>query len=203
MSGLEPIGEIVLLQIQKEQLVVGVRPERSYRTGPLVAVDALTLSPAGAVARIDGGWVVDRHHTAHPANIRPHMGRLLSVGFTGHYDRMTADFGAVELGVGGENIIVSTAHRVDLSRIGPGVVIRTAGGDIATDEATVAEPCIPFTRYLLGDDAPDAEVAEKRERLRGGMRGYVMGLGSMTGSVEIRLGDTVLAGASAIRRTPA
>ncbi len=202
MSGLEPIGEIVLLQIQKEQLVVGVRPDRSYRTGPLVSVDALTLSPDGVVARIDGGWVVDRHHTAHPANIQPDLGRLLSVGFTGHYDRMAADFDAVRLGVGGENVIVATPDRVDLSRIGPGVVIRTAAGDIATDVAAIAEPCIPFTRFLLGDrDATSAEVTTKRERLRGGMRGFVMGLGSLSGSVEIRLGDTVLAGA--VRTAPA
>ena len=86
MSELIPVGPIVLLQIQKEKLIVGTGNGRFYDTRHLVEVRSLRVGRSGVIARIDGGWVLDRHHAAHPIEVnahRPH--RILSIGFGGHY----------------------------------------------------------------------------------------------------------------------
>lgn len=187
-------GEIRLLQIQLEALIVGVRPDRRYRPEPLRQVDTAALGPRGMIARIDGGWVLDRHHLDHPANGDGDPARCLSIGFTSHYDEMTDRFGGVKLGIGGENLIVATHRRIRLDDLARGVVIRTAHGDIRLDGVAVAAPCVPFTKHLLGDDdAPADDVKEGRRFLDNGTRGYVMALGHLTETVAIAAGDRVFA----------
>ena len=188
------LGPIRHLQIQKGILRTGLRPDQAYRTEPLMSTPALVLSPAGVIANVDGSWVIDRHHTAHPANADPNLDRLLSIGFTAHYEAMAEHFGSATVGDAGENIIVETTGIITEEHIAGGLMIERPGGTIALEGAAVAEPCVPFTRFRLGDPEADLELVEpNREFLRRGMRGYVMGLGNLTGAVEIEVGDLVYA----------
>jgi hypothetical protein len=188
------LGPIRHLQIHREPLRIGVRPDRVYRTGPLASVPALVLSPEGLIAKIEGGWMVDSHHTAHPANAQPNLDRLLSVGFTSHYAAMAEHFGSATIGDTGENLIVETQEIVTEDQIAGGLLIERPGGNIELREPAVAEPCVPFTRYRLGDPEADLELVEpNREFLRRGMRGYVMGLGNLAGAFEVEVGDLVYA----------
>jgi hypothetical protein len=188
------LGPIRHLQIQKETLRIGVRPNRVYRTDPLASVPALVLSPGGALAKIDGGWMVDVHHAAHPASAEPNLERLLSVGFTSHYAAMAEHFGSATVGDAGENLIVETDGIITEDHIAGGLLIERPGGNIELQEPVVAEPCVPFTRFRLGDPEADLELVNpEREFLRGGMRGYVMGLSNLAGAVEVEVGDLVYA----------
>lgn len=192
MDDLTLIGPIVRLQIQKEPLIVGVRPEREYRLDPLVTVDAMTLAADGVVVKTAAGWVVDRHHAAHPSNALPSPDRVLSVGFTSHYAAMQDHFGAVDLGDAGENIIVDTDRMITLDDVSGGIVIQRPDRKIELKGAAVAEPCVPFTRFRLRDPSSSLDdVKPHREFLRKGMRGFVMGLANLDGAVEIELGDEV------------
>ncbi len=116
-SNLRPLGPIVRLQIQRASLKLGEKPNRTYDPAALLEVDALTLTPAGAVALLpDGSALLDVHHTAHPRSRNSDGVNDLSVGFTGHYARMRANYGPhLSDGCAGENILVDTveaAHTV-------------------------------------------------------------------------------------------
>lgn len=193
MSDLTLVGPIRHLQIQRERLIRGARPERVYDPGPLVAVESMVLSPNGPLAKIDGGWVVAVHHAAHPANPMPDPDRMLSVGFTSHYDVMHERFGDVALGAAGENIIVAAARVITQGDVSSGIVIERPDGNlIELKGAQVAEPCVPFTRFLLADPGADLDIVKPhREFLRKGIRGFVMGTQGLVDSVEIGLGDRV------------
>jgi len=192
------IGSIERLQIQRERLIIGTRPDQVYRPDPLVAVDSMVLSPDGPLAKIDGGWVVAVHHTAHPANPMPNLDRMLSVGFTSHYAAMAAHFGAAPIGIAGENIVVRADRMITLDDLAGGLVIeRPDGAHIELKGAAVAEPCVPFTRFMLNEPEADLDrVKPNRDFLRKGMRGFVMGTAGLNESVEISLGDQVFAHSS-------
>lgn len=192
MHDLSFLGPIVRLQIQKEPLIVGVRPNRVYRLDPLVSLEAMTLSSQGVMVKTTAGWVVDRHHAAHPSNPLPNPDRVLSFGFTSHYAAMAERFGEVDLGDAGENIIVETDRMVSLDDLSGGIVIKRMDRMIELKGAAVAEPCVPFTRFRLRDPSRSLEeVKPHRKFLRGGMRGYVMGAADLDETVQIELGDEV------------
>ena len=192
MDKLSLLGPIVRLQIQKAPLVVGVRPERVYRTGPLLARDSLAITPDGALAKVDDAWVVDVHHTAHPANSRPNLDRLLSIGFTSHYAAMADHFGSAEVGDAGENIVIKTDRMVTAEDLEGGIIIRRPGGDLELKGAAVAAPCVPFTRYRLGDQSATLDTVKAHRVFRHiFILGFVMGLGNLTEAFEIALGDEV------------
>lgn len=193
MEQLNRIGPIEHLQIQRERLIIGTRPNQVYRPDPLIAVDSMVLSPDGPLARVDGGWVVAVHHAAHPANPMPNLDRMLSVGFTSHYAAMAAHFGSAPIGIAGENIIVAADRMITTADLAGGLVIeRPDGAQIELKGAAVAEPCVPFTRFMLNDPEADLDlVTPNRDFLRKGMRGFVMGTAGLSESVEISLGDVV------------
>src|SRR3989304_6150768 len=102
------IGAIVRLQVQRDPL-----KERGVGYDPtgILAVEEAAIGPLGIVGRHEGTWVLDTHHAAHP---RSQAGgrRALSIGFTGHYDRMAKRFGVAPLGCAGENLIVEIPNRL-------------------------------------------------------------------------------------------
>ncbi len=194
MDGYTLIGPIRRLQIQKERLVVGVRPERVYRTDPLVSVDSVALSGHGIVANIDGAWVLDVHHAAHPASDHSERDRLLSIGFSSHYDAMAERFGDAPYGVGGENIVVQTDRIVTEDEVAGGLMIQRPDRQIELKGASVAEPCVPFTRFMLKDPNAHVDLVKpNRDFLRRGMRGFVMGLANLDETIALELGDLVYA----------
>ena len=189
-----PVGLIGLLQIQKEKLIADTPDGQVYRTTSLVRVEELKVSRAGVIAEVDSGWVLDRHHMAHPAEARAHRpARILSIGFSRHYKLIENEFGSAPPGAAGENIIVDTAERLHHQDVAGGFVIRTSSGDVELDPPDVLAPCVPFTKFLLRDKGtPAHRVVQAQRFLRAGIRGYAMGAGRIPNYATVRTGDLVL-----------
>jgi hypothetical protein len=194
MSEWKKLGPIVLCQIHTDRMI----HEGVYRDELLTEVDSLWLSPDGVVGLADGRAVLHAHHRLHPTRMTgttekhraylPH--RLLSFGFTSHYKAMAERFGAAALGCAAEDIIVEYDHQVSLAEVAAGVQIRRLGRIIGLLDAEVATPCVPFTRYLLGDQRTlEDRVAAHRAFLDDGMRGFIVGLADHTEPVDVAVGD--------------
>ncbi len=181
------IGEIVVTQFQLNKLRAGVGDARDYDPSNLAEGDLL-LTPAGVLGAWHDGWAVDRHHRDHPHNEVHNSDRTLSIGFTSHYDAMAHRFGDMEVGAGGENLVVRADRRMMIEDLTGSLTIRSQGGDtLALGPAAVAAPCVPFTKFCLNDpDAPADAVKENRAFLEDGMRGFVM---SIAGTMLVRAGD--------------
>jgi hypothetical protein len=184
----QPLGPIVRLQIQRDRLI-----GETYDPAPIVESDRLILTSSGALAPFDEGWMIDSHHRDHPSRSHWNADRTLSIGFTSHYAAMKGHFGVAPLGCAGENVTVGCDNPVTLDDLAGGVLIRAPGRKLMLQGIRIAQPCVPFTTFLLGrPGASDGEVAEHRDFLRDGMRGFVVGLGDLEGPLEIRVGDEVL-----------
>lgn len=184
----EVVGRIVLLQVQRRRL----KGSGVYDPGPLIASDRMLLTREGALVEVDGGWMIDAHHASHPE--RPHWSSraTVSVGFTAHYQKIESRFGKVPLGVGGENIIVETDRIWTVDDLRPGLAIATDHGPVRLIDWRIAEPCIPFTRFLLGTpDASADEIQDDLAFLKEGTRGFVTAMENLADPVEIRVGDEV------------
>ncbi len=191
-DGRRLLGRIVRLQIQRSPLKVGEKPNRHYDPAALLAVERLTLTVRGAVAQAaDGATLLDVHHMDHPQS--RHVGdNALSVGFTGHYALMRERFGEqVVLGCAGETIIVAAGDRQLLESMAAGLEIETqAGRRLRLAGARVAEPCRPFTGYLL-QKRVEAEVLKAAlQFLEGGTRGFYFTLAEHE-PAAIAVGDPV------------
>jgi len=190
-----PLGKIVHLQIQRAALKTGEKPNRVYDPAPLLAVGALTLTPHGAEAQLpDGTALLDIHNARHPETKNVENENALSVGFTHHYELIRRQFGEhVPFGCGGENIIVETGRRVELSDLAGGLIIQTANGALVRlENVLVAEPCRPFAGYLLGRRVDGDTLKASVQFLQAGMRGYYLRLAG-DAPVTVRLGDAVFA----------
>jgi hypothetical protein len=187
------IGMIQRLQIQREPLKVGERPNRRYDPSPLLAVDGLLLTAEGAIGVLDdGGQWIDVHHAGHPRT--RHSGGLngLSIGFTSHYDHMRAYFGRnLPGGIAGENILVEYAEIMSLAEISPRLVIEDdfSGDLVYLTGITVAAPCVEFSQFLAGDDADPEVIKHALQFLHGGIRGFYAALEPGQGEVIIHPGD--------------
>ena len=184
---MELIGTVARLQIQRSSLKLGVAPHRWYDPSPLLSVPALRLDADGVAGLPDDGEaILDVHHRLHPATKNHNGVNGISVGFTGHYAAMQAQFGPrIAPGVAGENVLIEAPRRVTLAELAHGLLIETADGALAPlRNLLVAEPCVEFTRYALGNAdgppsaPPDRAVTEALDRLRGGMRGFYATYGS-------------------------
>ena len=182
------VGEIALLQIQRSQLGDG----RVYRPGPILEVERLRLTPAGVYGLVAGAWILDRHHRDHPdAQSRWSEHRVLSVGFTSHYEQMWKIFRSTVLGSAGENVLVTAEEMVTIGDIAGGVRFETDHTIVELGPAAIAEPCVPFTRFMTNLAGADTTALKpEREKLRHGVRGFVMGLAGVD-HVEISPGDKV------------
>lgn len=183
------LGPIIRLQVQRGSLKV---PKVGYDPAPLLEVEQLSIGPDGVAGCHQGSWILDAHHRSHPeadGSVR----RALSMGFSEHYDRMAARFGAAPLGCGGENVIVAIDRRVTLDDLAGEVVIGGQSGEVRLTGAFVAAPCLEFTSFLLGrsDVGTAAEIGDDRAFLAGGTRGYILGVSHLDGTHPVRLGDEV------------
>jgi hypothetical protein len=162
-----------------------------YDTAMLAQVDILRLVPDGVLGHHGGAWIVDRHHRDHPAAKRWHAEDTLSFGFTSHYDHMSTLFSQTQLGIAGENVIVATDEMIKLEAISGGVRLETKDGTIEMSRPEVLEPCVEFTRFMTSRPTASArEVKPDREKLRNGVRGYVVGIPGPD-PVHIGIGDTI------------
>ena len=193
-TSLQPLGRIVRLQIQRSKLKLGEKPNRWYDPAPLLAVDELTLTPEGALARLpDGGTLIDIHHAAHPDTRNIDRLNDLSFGFTAHYAAMRERFGAHLVdGCAGENILIETANRISLADIAGGLVIQPAGGGapVRLRGVRVDLPCREFSGYASRSSEPQV-IKQTLQFLDGGMRGFYCGLEHSV-PIVVAVGDAVL-----------
>ncbi|MDE0138869.1 MAG: hypothetical protein OXM57_10720 [bacterium] len=167
------VGQVVKLQIHRRHQ----RDEGVYRLDPLAEVSTLRLTPDGPIGFDGGSWIVDCHHRYHPQATSHRPGRALSIGFTSHYEDIWKRFTPIPLGASGENLIVSSDEVISESELDGGIRIGNPQASILVSNAKVAEPCVAFTRLVTGRaEASAQELAEDRERLRNGIRGFVMPL---------------------------
>ena len=199
MTKLQTLGRIVRLQIQRGPLKCGEKPNRYYDPAPILAVDELTLTPSGALARLpDGPTLLDIHHAEHPQTRNNAGGNDLSVGFTSHYAAMRARYGGhLADGIAGENILVEAAGPVDLAAIAGGLAVRLAGGGalLWLRGVRVAPPCREFSTFAACSAEPET-IKAALQFLDGGTRGFCCAFDG-PGQARISIGDEILASAAA------
>lgn len=182
------LGRIARLQIHAESL----KSDGAFDPDPLVSIRRASITSAGMLGWNGTAWILDNHHSAHP-RIRGGGRRVLSAGFTGHYDRMRERFGDVPLGVAGENLIID-GPPVSGDAIGDGLIVQTSDGavlELQSPEAALA--CTGFTSYLLGspDVLPRDEIADHLAFLSTGTRGFIVSVDHVDRPVEVSVGDEV------------
>ncbi len=192
MSGWERVGSVALTQIHVGDLVHG----NWYDVNRLHRVDALWLTARGVVGVRDGKAILDSHHRDHPERSRWNPGRMLSVGFEGHYARIAEHFGEVPMGIGGENLVVDAPDVFTESDLSAGMRIVGESGEVELAGAAVAKPCLQFTGHLLDDpDADQATLLAHRGLLDHGIRGFVFDISDLSDR-----GFRVAPGAEVFRR---
>jgi len=188
-DGYALVGRILRLQIQYWEMT----GKGGYDTGALAPADQLLLTPDGPYGLVENAWIMDRHHRHHPASRHWHAEDVLSFGFSAHYDHMSETFRPIPLGIAGENIIIETESMIGIEDIEGGMRIQTGTGTIDMVDPAVAEPCVEFTRFLT--ERPDADAYEMkpwREKLKHGVRGFVVGI-TANSPFAVNVGDLVLA----------
>lgn len=179
---------VARLQVQRRRLKAG----EVYDPGPLLSSKRALLSREGVLAEADGGWVIDAHHASHPQRTRWSANATVSIGFTSHYEKMWTRFPRRSLGVAGENIIIETDRVWALEDLAGGLVIATSSGEVRLDGFRVAEPCIPFTRFLSDRaGAAAVDLQDDLAFLQHGVRGFVTSMDDLEVPVEIGVGDEV------------
>lgn len=166
---------VVRLQVQLEPLKKGSKPHRWYDTSPIRQVDRLHVTADGAVGERDGQRLLDVHHATHPRSRNHGRASGLSIGFTSHYRAMREMFGThVTDGVAGENVLVDSDDRITRDRLQGGAVRLRDGRVVPFVEVAIAEPCVEFSRFVLGVEPGDGgpPMREPLQALRGGMRGF-------------------------------
>lgn len=192
MSGRE-LGRVVRLQIQRSSLKVGPQRGRNYDPEPILSVPRLHVAPDGASAWCDGAEMLDVHNALHAVSKNRDGVNDLSIGFTGNYRRIRAEFGGhIVDGIAGESILVACDDPPTLDELAGGVEVETVRGCFVTlGEASVAHPCVEFSRFCLGPDAAEPrKITAALQFLDNGTRGYYVGLPAGA-SVEIAVGAVV------------
>lgn len=183
-----------MTQIHTDRMVF----EGDYHHEMIIEVDTLHLSPDGLVGVQGDRAILHGHHRNHPnkaRTLRPRKfrpDRLLSIGFTGHYEYMSQHFGPVPVGRAAEDIVIDHDGHVNLADIQNGIQIHRDGFIVELPGGAVAEPCAPFTRHLLEMHATKADPTQAREFLKHGIRGFVFGPPSNPPAFTITTGDTVM-----------
>lgn len=188
------LGRVVRLQVQTSGLKRGERSDRVYDPGPLLSVAELLLTPRGTAGAMPHGEVVlDVHHADHPAS-KAAPGREASFGFTSHYAKMHDRFGERMVpGCAGENILVEAPEIHRLEDFARGLAFRSAstGALLRLAAVSVAEPCVEFSRFSLGEpEASPQDLKPVLQFLGEGMRGYCFTPG---GDFTLRPGDALVA----------
>jgi hypothetical protein len=188
---------IVRLQIQTRPLKPGAAPLREYRPEALQPVDRLRVSPRGN----HGEWTdsagdhvaIDVHHQDHPQT-RDRKGKGgISVLGTGDYQRLRERYGPHLVdGVAGESVLVEAPEGLAELDFPGDFWIHTADQQIRFVIGRVADPCVEFSRFCLGE--PPSPIVSDAVRkalidLDDGNRGY---RAAAVDSGVIGIGDTLI-----------
>ncbi len=188
-----PLGTVVGLYVQQSPLKQGRAPLREYRTGDIVSVPAITVDVDGVTGHPDGGGpILDVHHRHHPQS-RDRRGRagVSLIGIADHAALRSRYGSHLVDGSAGCTLLLDTPGGLAGRDLDGGLEIRTAAGVIRIGGVTVADPCVEFSRFCLGE-APSEEVSAAVRQalvdLADGHRGY---LGVAHGPGRIVVGDRV------------
>jgi hypothetical protein len=110
---------------------------------------------------------------------------------------MVERYGAVRLGVAGENIIIETDRLWSADDLAAGITIAGVdGSSVRLETPRPAEPCLEFTSFLLGlrERAPRDQVISELDFLSGGMRGFLVEAGRLRTPFEIAVGAEAVLG---------
>lgn len=185
----ESIGRIARLQVHAEPL----KQDGAYVPDPLVSIDRAVVGRDGMLGWDSTGWIVDTHHSAHP-RAKGGGKRVLSIGFTGHYEAMADRFESAPVGIAGENIVVD-GPALTADDIAGGLVVRCADGtDVELRAPKPAVACTGFASYLLDSDEVlgHEAVVDDLAFLSKGTRGFILDVEHLDHPVEIAVGDEVL-----------
>ena len=144
------------------------------------------------VGEVDGQRLLDVHSDTHPRSRNHGRASGLSIGFTSHYRAMREQFGAhVTDGVAGENVLVDSDDRITRERLEHGALRVRDGHVVPFAEVAIAEPCVEFSRFVLGVAPGDGgpPMREPLQALRGGIRGFYVALAE---PVDLAAGDELL-----------
>lgn len=184
---------IVRLQVQTDPVKVGRAPLRRYDPAVIESVPRIEVSPDGVIGLAERlGSVLDVHHVDHPHSRDRRGNAGVSLMGTGDYVRLRARYGdRLSEGIAGETILLDAPDGFARRSMPDRITVLTAGGSIALTQLRVAEPCVEFSRYCLGEQ-PSAAVDDAVRRalvdLDDGARGY---RAVADGSGVIALGDEV------------
>ena len=173
------IGTIQRLQIQRSRLKIGEGSERQFDPTPILSMPAARLTPDGVIGVKNGDQFLDVHHIDHPTSVnRQFKGKFnaISFNFTAHYAKMADRFGARgEYGYAGENILIATDEPFAIEQLRLGLIIESNNRHYRLEKITVAHPCAPFSRFMLGQpshlSAP--KLKETLGFLDAGTRGFL------------------------------
>ena len=186
------LGCVARLQVQVEPLKRGEKPHRVYDPSLIREVDELTVTEHGVLGHVDGEDepILDAHHHDHPrSRFRGDNG--ISLGVLGHYTRLRERFGDhVTDGVAGENVLLDHPGRLTLEDLDGGVRVLSEE-PVVLAPVVVAEPCVEFSRFVLGDASGTTSLRAPLQELRGGMRGFYLGVRLGHGA-RLRVGDAVM-----------
>ena len=196
---MQKIGTIEVVQIQQNSLKTQVNDQKTvYDPGGIMMLQEIRLTTFGIVGILDflnkEMAYLDIHHLHHPQS-RFRGDNKISMGFTGHYERMRAEFGKhLREGSAGENIIVKIDHVITPRELGQRLAIRSRIDDslIYLSDVKPIPPCESFVRYARnrGSFSP-RETQTDLQLLSGGLRGYYMEVDAAAEEAIVRIGDTV------------
>ncbi|MPZ21047.1 MAG: hypothetical protein GEV06_24570 [Luteitalea sp.] len=186
------IVPIAQLQVQVEPLKRGEKPHRWYDASRIRQVGRLYVDENGCIGESKGEKIVDVHNVTHPSSRNHGRASGLSLGFTSHYRAMREKFGPrVINGAAGENVLVDIEERMTRDRLAHAAIRTRDGVEVRFADVDVAEPCVEFSRYVMGVEPDDRtlRMREPLQQLRGGMRGFYVTLAQ---PVELLVGDELL-----------
>lgn len=198
-KNMKKIGKIVQLQIQQDPLKSQVTGGRVvYDPAGIMVLQEIRLTTFGIVGIMDflnrEMAYLDVHHLRHPQS-RFRGDNKISIGFTGHYQRMRHEFGKhLRDGLAGENIIIQADDRLAPQDLGRRLAIRSRQHDslILLCEIKPIPPCEPFTRFARKAPAlSPSETKRDLQFLSGGLRGYYLEVESAPEEAILQIGDTV------------
>ncbi len=196
---MERLGRVELVQIQQNPLKTSnANQDIVYSPDGIMMLEEIRLTVLGIVGIMDflnrQMEFLDIHHLKHPQS-RFRGDNNISMGFTGHYEKIRAEFGNhVRDGNAGENIIVKSDQLLAPVDLGERLAIVSGLDDtiIYLGEVKPIPPCEPFIRFAR-DRQPRSsrETRADLQLLGGGLRGYYMEVESANEEAVVRRGDLV------------
>jgi hypothetical protein len=196
---MQQIGTVKFVQIQRDRLKQGEKPNRVYRPDPLLHVAKLLLTRDGITGiTAAGATLLDVHNIKHPRS-RNRVENSISLGFRQHYAEMRQRFGEhMQDGIGGENILIDIAPGIDVQpeMLPERVYLHSVADDnlIELKGVMPAPPCAEFSRFSANRPLEALELKETLQFLDGGRRGYYATLIEKDCNCYVQAGDRLLIG---------